>query len=122
MNITVQRTTQQGIHIVLHPYLSIQLITNDPWLRYRRLPHTVFADKLIAETFSKRGNNCDELFGTYCGSFLAFSMKMKIDSHKGLYLLFKHDGVTKDSILNSSKDQDQPSFWSKLTEAICHLK
>ena len=72
---TVQRTTQRGMRTVLHPSLSRRFRTNDRALRYRRLPHPVFGDTLIAGTVSRRGNKYAEVFGTSFGWSRAFPME-----------------------------------------------
>ncbi len=45
---TVQWTTQQGVRTCLNPMLAQRFPTNDPMLRYMRLPHTSFTDTMFA--------------------------------------------------------------------------
>eukprot|EP00804_Cyclotella_cryptica_P009101 CCRYP_003177-RA/>CCRYP_003177-RA protein AED:0.23 eAED:0.23 QI:0/0/0/1/1/1/2/0/629 len=90
---TIQRTTQRGIRTVLHPSLSRRFRTNDQALRYRRLPHPVFGDTLIAGTTSLQGNKYAQ-----------------------------HDGVPPACIVDGSKEQVKGEFRCKLKEASCRLK
>ena len=119
---TVQRTTQRGIRTVLHPSLSRRFRTNDRALRYRRLPHDVFGDTLIAGTKSRRGNKYAEVFSTPFGWARAFPMKKKSEAHEALSLLFTRDGVPNTIITDGSKEQVEGEFKRKAKEAGCRVK
>ncbi len=47
---TVDRTTQQWIHTMLNPTLSLHFPTNDCMLGYPRMPHPVFGNTMLAGT------------------------------------------------------------------------
>ncbi len=119
---TIQRTTQRGIRTVLHPSLSRRFRTNDRALRYRRLPHPVFGDTLIAGTTSLQGNKYAEVFATSFGWSRAFPMQHKSDAHEALSLLFQRDGVPPACIVDGSLEQVKGEFRRKLKEASCRLK
>ena len=65
---TVERTAQCGVRISCpHPLLMKRMRTNERMLRYKMLLCKCFADKLISETVSNRGNKYSEIFATYFG-------------------------------------------------------
>ena len=119
---TVRMTTQRGLRTVLHPSLSRRFRTNDRALRYRRLPHPVFGDTLIAGTKSRRGKSYAEVFTTSFGWMRAFPMQKKSKVHEALSLLFQRDGVPPTCIVDGSKEQVQGDFLRKLKEASCQFK
>ena len=45
---TTKQTTQRGVRTCLHPSLARCFPTNDRMMRYKRLPHPVFSDKMAA--------------------------------------------------------------------------
>ena len=53
---TVRVTTQRGVRYVAYPSIMRRFPTNDHMLRYNRLTHTMFTDKLLAGTASQRGH------------------------------------------------------------------
>ena len=53
---TVKKTTQRGVRTCLHPFLERRLPTNDRMMRYKRLPHPVFADTMEAGVVSTLQN------------------------------------------------------------------
>jgi hypothetical protein len=59
---TVQLTTQRGVRTCLNPTLARRFPTNDRILRYKRLPHTTFADTMFAGTPSHSGNKCAQVY------------------------------------------------------------
>ena len=63
----LQVTTKSGIRTILHPFLSQRFRTNDLDLQYRRLPHNMFGDTLIALNPSNCGNKYAEVFATNFG-------------------------------------------------------
>ena len=119
---TVRTTTQRGVRTVLHPSLSRRFRTNDRQLRYRRLRSDVFADTLIANSKSQRGNKYAEVFGTSYGWSRVFPMKLKSEAHEGLSLMFKRDGVPAKLIVDGSKEQTLGIFRKKAREADCWLR
>ena len=79
-------------------YRRLRIYDRQLW--YRRLPHTVFADTLIAGTVSNQGNKCAEVFCAYFGWYRASPMQDKSDSHEGLSLLFQRNSVPPACIVN----------------------
>ena len=49
---TVLATTQLGVRHVTNPSIIRRFPTNDRMLRYKRLPHPLFTDTLLAGTTS----------------------------------------------------------------------
>lgn len=119
---TVQRTTQRGIRTTLHPSLSRRFRTNDRQLRYRRLPHPVFSDTMFANTTSRRGNKCAQVFATDFGWSRVYPMKSKGLAHEGLSCLLQNDGVPPAIICDGAKEMVEGEFRRKLKEASCQLK
>jgi hypothetical protein len=64
---TVLRTTQHGVQTCVNPTLACRFPTNDRMLHYKRLPHLVFTDTLIAGTTSKCGNKYAQVYATSFG-------------------------------------------------------
>ena len=118
---TVRKTTQRGIRTVLHPSLSRRFPTSDRALRYRRLPHPVFADTLISGQVSAGGNKYAQVFATSFGWCRVYPMKRKEEAHEGLSLLLKRDGVPPSCIMDGSKEQVGGAFKKKLSQAGCRL-
>ena len=119
---TVRCTTQRGIRNTSQNSLTKRIPTNDRSLRYRRLPHQVFADTLISGTTSRRGNKYAQVFATSFGWTRVYPMSMKGLAHEGLSLLFQRDGVPSACIVDGAKEQTQGAFHRKLREAACQLK
>ena len=78
---TVCSKTQCGLCTVLHPSLSCRSQTNDRQLQYQRLPVELFADTLIANSKSWRGNKYVEIFGTSFGWIRVVPMVKKAQAH-----------------------------------------
>ena len=119
---TVLKTTQRGVRTCVNPTLSRRFPTNDRMLRYKRMPHPVFSDTLIAGTTSKRGNKYAQIYATSFGWARAFPMTKKSETHETLSLMFHRDGVPPTMILDDSKEQTLGHFRRKLREADCHLR
>jgi hypothetical protein len=119
---TVQRTTQQGIHTCLNPTLARQFPTNDRMLCYKRLPHTIFIDTMIAGTPSHSRNKCAQVYSTSFGWARAHPMTRKGEAHETLSLLFHRDGVPLTMVLDGLKEQTKGDFKRKLLEADCHAR
>ena len=86
---TIRSTTQRGIRNTSQHSLTKRIRTNDRSLRYRRLPHQVFADTLISGTTSRRGNKYAQVFATSFGWTRVYPMSQKGLAHEGLSLLFQ---------------------------------
>jgi len=119
---TILRTTQRGVRTCLNPTLARRFPTNDRMLRYKRLPHPVFTDTLIAGTTSKRGNKYAQVYATSFGWARAHPMTKKSETHDTLSLVFHRDGVPPTMIFDGSKEQTQRPFRRKLLEADCHSR
>ena len=90
---TIEKTTQRGMRMVLHPSLSRRFRTNDRQMHYRRLPVELYTDTLEAGTLSRRQNRYAQVFGHRNGWVRAMPMKNKSDAHEALSQLFVNDGV-----------------------------
>jgi hypothetical protein len=119
---TVDRTTQQGVCTMLNPTLSCHFRTNDCMVRYPRMPHPVFGNTMFAGTESKNGNKYCQVFATNFGWARAPPLKQKGEAHEALWLMFKHDRVPPEMILDGSKEQVKGAFKRKLKEVNCHLR
>ena len=121
-NRTVRSTTQCGLRTVLHPSLSRRFRKNDCQLQYRRLPVDLFADTLIANSKSWRGNKYVKVFGTSFGWSRVFPMVKKAQAHEGISLLFNRYGVPRKLVIDGSKEQTEGNFSQKARQADCWLK
>ena len=121
-NNTVLVTTQRGVQHVTN--LSIMRIfpTNDRMMRYNRLPHPMFTDKLLAGTASQRGHKFAQVFATSYGWSCTIPMTKKSDALFALDCLFRHEGVPPEMIMDGSKEQNLGEFARKLRDDGCHIK
>jgi hypothetical protein len=90
-------------------------------LHYPRMPHPVFGNTMFAGTESKNDNKCCQVFAANFGWARAHPLKRKGEAHEALSLMFKHDGVPPEMILDGSKEQVEGAFKRKLKEVNCHL-
>ena len=120
---TVRCTTQRGLRNTSQHSLTKRIPTNDRGLRYRRLPHQVFADTLISGTTSRRGNKYAQVLTTSFGWTGVYPMSQKGLAHEGLSLLFQRDDVPSACIVDGSKQQVQGggAFHRKLKERLANL-
>jgi hypothetical protein len=86
-------TTQRGIIIMIHPSLTKRYKTNDRQLRYRRLPVTMYTDKMFSTILSRQKNKAAQIFCTDFGFVRAFPLKKEKEAHEALSLLFHKDVV-----------------------------
>ena len=107
---TVRATTQRGVRTCLHPSLSRRYPTNDRFMRYGRLPHSVFSDTMIAGVTSKSGNKNTQVYCTQYGWSRFHPIKLKSDAHESLSLLFSRDGVPPRIAVDNSKEQTLGRF------------
>ncbi len=105
----------------VNPMLSHRFPTNDRMLHYKRMPHPVFSDTLIAGMTSKHRNKYAQIYATSFGWARAFPMSNKNETHKTLSLMFYRDGVPPTMILDDSKEQTLGHFKRKLCKADCHF-
>ena len=109
--------TQRGIRRMIHPSLSQRFKTNDRQMRYRRLPVNMFTDTMYSKVVSRQGNKAAQIFGTSDGFARAHPMKMEIQAHEALSLLFSRYGVPNTMIMDGVKAQVQGYFRRKLCDA-----
>jgi hypothetical protein len=57
-------TTQRGIRRMVHPSLTKRYKTNDRQLRYRRLPVTMYTDRMYSTILSRQMNKAAQIFTT----------------------------------------------------------
>ena len=119
---TLRHTTQRGVRSILNPTLTRRFRTNDRQMRYRCLPMTLFADTLISNTRSRRGNLYAEVFTCRNGWKRAYPMQKKSQAHEALSLLFAREGVPVTMIVDGSKEQNLGQFKKKACEADCHIR
>ncbi len=119
---TVQRTTQRGVRTCLNPTLAWWFPTNDRMLRYKRLPHTTFTDKLFAGTPSCSGNKCAQAYSMSFGWEKAHPMTSKGDAHETLSLLFHCDSVPLTMVFDDLNERCKGDFKRKLHKADCHAR
>ena len=86
---TVQKTTLRGIRKIIHQSLSRRFKNNNRLLRYSRLQHNVFTDKMQAGTVSRRVNIYDHVYLNEFGWSRAHPIKKKGDAHETFSLFFK---------------------------------
>jgi hypothetical protein len=98
---TVNEITQQGVCTCLNnPTLSHCSPTNHCKLCYPCMPHLVFSNTMLAGTESKNGNKCCQVFATNFGWAHAHPLTQKGEAHEALLLMFMHDGVPPEMILD----------------------
>ena len=90
---TVKQTTQRGVRTCLHPSLARCFPTNDRMMRYKRLPHPVFAGTMAAGFVSTRQNKYAQSYCTQYGWSRVHPMRLKNYAHETLALIFKQDGI-----------------------------
>ena len=118
----LQATMQTGIKTILNALLLRQFRINDRNLHYCHLAHLVFSDMIFANTVSRRGNKCAQVYATNFGWARAFPMTSRSEAHETLSLLFVTDGVPPACICDSVKEMIQGKLYQKLKDAACHLK
>ncbi len=85
---TVQRTTQRGVHTVLHPTLSRRFRTNDWMLCYKRMPCNIYSNTpFCPKVPSARGYTMTQIFATDFGWSRSYPMSCKSQVHDALSLL-----------------------------------
>ena len=90
-------------------------------MRYKRLPHPVFADTMEAGVMSTRQNKYAQAYCTQYGWSRVHPMRSKKHAHENLSIIFKRDGVPPKIVVDNSKDQTLGKFANKCREADCHL-
>ena len=119
---TFRVATQRGVRHVANPCIMRRLPTNDRMLRYKRLPHPMFTDTLLAGTASQRGHKFVLMFATSYGWYRTITMTKKSDAPFALDRLFRHEGVPPEKIMDISKEKNLGDFARKLCDAVCHIK
>ena len=82
-----------------------RFLTNDHMMRYNRLPHPMFTDKLLAGTASQRGHDFAQVFATSYGWSCTIPVTKKSDAPFALGRLFRHVGVPPEMILMDPKNK-----------------
>ena len=80
----------------------------------------MFTDTLLAGTTSQRGHKFSQVFATSYSWYRTIPMTKKSDAPFALDLLFRHEGVPPEMIMNGSKEQNLGDFSRKLRDAGCH--
>ena len=91
--------------------------TNDRMMRYKRLPHPVFADTMTAGVVSTRKNKYAQAYCTQYVWLRVHPMRLKKCAHETLSLIFKRDGVPPKIVVDNSKEQTLVKFARKFREA-----
>ena len=94
---------------------------NDRMMRYKRLPHPVFADTMESGVVSTRQNKYSQAYFTQYGWSRVYPMRVKKHAHETLSIIFKQDGVPPNVVVDDSKYQTLGKFAKKVREADCHL-
>jgi hypothetical protein len=115
-------TNQRGVIRMIHPSLTKRYKTNDRQLRYRRLPVTMFTDKMYSTIPSRQKNKAAQIFCTDFGCVRAFPMKKESEAREALSLIFHRDGVPNVMVVDGAKAQVEGEFRSKLRDTGCHIK
>jgi hypothetical protein len=111
--------TQRGIRWMTQPSLTKRYITNNRQLRYRRLPVAIFTDTMYSTILFRQQNN--HKFCTDFGFVRAFPMKLEIEAHEALSLLFHRDGVPNVMFMDGSKANTEGKFRRKLHDTGFHI-
>jgi hypothetical protein len=115
-------TTQRGVRRMIHPSLTKRYKTNDSQLRYRRLPVTMYTDKMFSTILSRQDNKAAQIFCTGFGFVRAFPMKKEKEAHEALSLLFNRDGFPNVMVMDGSKAQVEGGFRRKLCDTCYNIK
>jgi hypothetical protein len=81
----------------------------------------MFTDKMYSTILSRQQNKAAQIFCTDFGFVRAFPMKLEIEAHEALFLLFHRDGVTNVRVVDGDKSQTEGEFRRKLRDAGCHI-
>ena len=84
--------------------------------------YQVVHDALPISVDNLIGNNIAQVYGTFFGWACLFPLKFTSDAHDTLPVLFKHDSVSPEIIMDNSKEQLSSEFCKKLLEANFHQK
>jgi hypothetical protein len=107
-------TTQRGIRRMIHPSLTKRYKTNDRQLRCRRLPVTMYTDKMFSTILSRQDKKAAQIFCTGFVFVRAFPMKKEKEAHEALSLLFHRYGVPNDMVMDGTNAQVEGEFRRKL--------
>ena len=90
-------------------------------MRYKWLPHPVFADTMAAGVVSNRQNKYAQAYCTQYGWSHVQPIRLKKQAHETFSLILKRDGVPPKIVFNNSKEQTLGKFAKKCREADCHI-
>ena len=82
-------------------------------MRYKRLPHPVFADTMAAGVVSNCQNKYDQAYLTQYSWSRVHPMRLEKHAHKTLSFIFKRYGVPPKIVVDNSKDQTLGKFAKK---------
>ena len=86
------------------------------------MPRPVLGDTMFVGTESKNGNKVCQVFAINFGWAHAHPLKRKREVHEALSLMFKHDGVLPEMILDGLIEQATGDFKHELKEVNCHMR
>ena len=82
----------------------------------------MFTDTMFANTASRQGNKCAQVFSTSNGWVCAYPMKKKSEAHEALSLLLQHEGVLNMMTMDGALKQLKGKFCKKCREVDSHVK
>ena len=83
---------------------------NDRNCRYDCLANPVFLDMMFANTVSRRGSRCAQVYATNVGWGKIFPMASRSETHETLLLLFTRDGLPLACICDNANEMVKGSF------------
>ena len=120
---TMEATTQHGVRSVMNPTMTHRYQKNNRLLRYRRLSHDMFTDRLEASVCSWfRQNRYAQVFATAFGWCCVYPMRKRRDAHHGLSLMAAQDDIPPHLIMDGSEEQTIGEFRKKARMFGSHIK
>jgi hypothetical protein len=81
----------------------------------------MFTDTIYSKTLFRQQNKAAQILCTDFGFVKYFPMKLEIEAHEALSLLFHRYGVPNVMAMDGSKAKTEGQFRSKLRDAGCHI-
>jgi hypothetical protein len=107
---------------MIHPSLTKRYKKNDRQIRYRRLPVTMYTDKMYSTILSRQKNKAAQIFCTDFGFVRAFPLKKEKEENEAFSLLFHRYGATNGMVMDGAKARVEGGFRRKMRDAGCHIK
>ena len=82
----------------------------------------MFMDTMFANSSSRQGNKCAQVFSTSSGWVHAYPMRKKLEAHEALSLLFQREGVPNTMIMDGALEQLKGKFRKKCQEVDSRVK